>query len=164
MTATVKQQGFTLVELLVVIGILGIIMGVTLVAINPSQQFQNARNAQRQTDVTSIIDAIYQYEAMNAGAFPSTLGTITVSTPFAIASSGGNFVDLCPALNGLVPANIADLPNDPQQTTPRTPAGANCRNATAYNTGYTITRSATGNRFTVTAPLAENGATESATR
>jgi prepilin-type N-terminal cleavage/methylation domain-containing protein len=161
------QSGFTLVELLVVIGIIGILMAVTIVAINPIQQFQNARNATRQSDVTSILDAIYQYEAQNTGSLPGTLGTITVSTPYALASSGGNFIDLCQITSGsaiLVPSYIADLPSDPSQSTPKTPANTNCRSTTAYNTGYTITRSATGNRFTVSAPLAENGVTISVTK
>jgi prepilin-type N-terminal cleavage/methylation domain-containing protein len=161
-----SEQGFTLVELLVVIGILGIIMAVTIVAINPAQQFQNARNAQRQTDVTSILDAIYQYEAQNTGSFPGTLGSITVSTPYALASSGGNFIDLCQITSGsaiLVPTYIADLPSDPSQSSPKTPTNTNCRSTTAYTTGYTITRSATGNRFTVSAPQAENGANITAT-
>jgi prepilin-type N-terminal cleavage/methylation domain-containing protein len=73
-----QQSGFTLVELLVVIGILGIIMAVTIIAINPAQQFQNARNAQRQADVSTILDAIYEYEATNAGALPP--GATNVST------------------------------------------------------------------------------------
>jgi hypothetical protein len=137
------------------------------VAINPVQQFQNARNATRQSDVTSILDAIYQYEAQNTGSMPGTLSTMTVSTAYSLASSGTNFVDLCQITSGsaiLVPTYIADMPSDPSQTTPKTPAGANCRSTTAYNTGYTITKSATGNRFTISAPLAENGASISVTR
>jgi prepilin-type N-terminal cleavage/methylation domain-containing protein len=74
------QQGFTLVELLVVIGIIGIIMAVTIVAINPVQQFQNARNAQRQSDVTTILDAIYEYEASNSGLPPTNLSSFAYTT------------------------------------------------------------------------------------
>ncbi|HWT55726.1 MAG TPA: type II secretion system protein [Candidatus Microsaccharimonas sp.] len=160
-----QQTGFTLVELLVVIGIIGILMAVTLVAINPIQQFQNSRNAQRQSDVTAILDAIYQYEAQNTGTVPgptsgTTLLTMTAGTPTALSSTG---INLCTG-NSLVPNYIADLPNDPQQANPRTPAGSLCTAATSYTTGYTITRSASGNRFTVTAPSAENGATITATR
>jgi len=162
-----QEKGFTLVELLVVIGILAIIMVITIIAINPVQQFQNSRNSQRQSDVTSILDAIYQYEAQNAGTMPGTLSTMTTGTPYNLASAGGNFVDLCQITSGvsiLVPTYLADMPSDPSQSTPKTPANTNCRSTTAYTTGYTITKSATGNRFTVSAPLAENSATISSTR
>ncbi|MGH7241206.1 MAG: type II secretion system protein, partial [Candidatus Saccharimonadales bacterium] len=70
-----QQAGFTLVELLVVIGIIGILMAITIVAINPIQQFQNARNAQRQADVTTILDAVYEYEASNSGSVPANLSS-----------------------------------------------------------------------------------------
>ena len=163
---TTRQNGFTLIELLVVIGILSILLAITLIAINPTKHFQGARNTSRQSDVTAILDAIYQYESQNSGTLPGTLGTITVGTPYALASSGTNFIDLCQITSGsaiLVPNNLADLPSDPSQTTPKTPANTNCRSTTAYNTGYTITRT-TSNRFTVAAPLAENGATISVTR
>ncbi len=165
-SSATRQGGFTLIELLVVIGILGILLAVTIIAINPVQQFQNARNSSRQSDVTSILDAIYQYEAQNTGTIPGTLGSITAGTPYTLASSGANFVDLCQISSGsavLAPSYIADLPSDPTTGT-KTPTNTNCRSTTAYNTGYTITRSATGNRFTVTAPAAENGATISVTR
>jgi prepilin-type N-terminal cleavage/methylation domain-containing protein len=75
----IEQAGFTLVELLVVIGILGVIMAVTIIAINPSVQFQNARNAQRQADVSTILDAVYEYEATNAGALPPGASSVTTT-------------------------------------------------------------------------------------
>lgn len=160
-----SQQGFTLIEILVVVGILSVILAVTIIAINPSVQFAQARNTQRSSDVTAILNAIYQYQASNSGTLPTGLGAITADTPYALASSGTNFIDLCNITTDLlVPLYIADLPSDPSQTTPKTPADTICTDTTAYNTGYTITRSATGNRFTVAAPLAENGETISVTR
>jgi len=162
-----QQEGFTLIELLVVIGILAILLAITLFALNPGQHFKNSRNAQRSSDVRALLDAIYQYEASNSGSLPSGLSTMTAGTAYSLASSGANFVDLCQISSGsaiLVPTYLADLPSDPSQTTPKTPSGVNCRSTTAYNTGYTLTKSATGNRFTVAAPLAENSATISVTR
>lgn len=161
------QTGFTLVELLVVIGILAILLVITIIAINPTQQFQSARNAQRQSDVSAILDAIYQYEAGNAGQLPTVLGaSMTAGTAYDIATAGTNHVDLCAIASSavLVPNYLADLPSDPSQASPRTPAGSNCSTATAYTTGYKITKSASGNRFTVSAPLAENGVTVSVSR
>ena len=56
------KKGFTLVELLVVIGVIGILMAVVLVAVNPARQFAAARDAQRRSDLYSITNAIYQYQ------------------------------------------------------------------------------------------------------
>jgi prepilin-type N-terminal cleavage/methylation domain-containing protein len=74
-----KEQGFTLIELLVVIGILAVLMAVTLVAINPTKHFQAARNAQRSADVNTILNAIYEYEASNAGSVPPGAANVTTT-------------------------------------------------------------------------------------
>ena len=50
-----RSRGFTLVELLVVIGIVGILLAITLVAINPARQFKQANNAKRTADVNAIL-------------------------------------------------------------------------------------------------------------
>jgi prepilin-type N-terminal cleavage/methylation domain-containing protein len=39
------NQGFTLVELMVTIGIVAILMAITLIALNPEKQFRSAREA-----------------------------------------------------------------------------------------------------------------------
>lgn len=145
-----KQKGFTLIEILVVIGILAILLAIVLVAINPQQQFQKANNTQRSSDVAAILDAVTAYAAQNKGALPAGI----TSTAKTISSAGGvTEIDLCTIL---VPTYIADLPIDPTVGT-ETPAGSVCTAVGAeYNTGYTI-ESAAGNRVTVTAPDTEGG-------
>ena len=154
-----NQGGFTLVELLVVIGILAILLAITLIALNPTQHFQSARNAQRQSDVVAILDAIYEYEAANKGNLPPSLSSVT-TTPVALAKGVG-LIDTC---TDLTPVYIADLPTDPGSgivsggTTP-------CATATtAYNTGYTIAKTSSSNRITIAAPAAEGSAIVSVTR
>jgi len=54
-------NGFTLIELIVVIGILGILASATLLALNPFAQFQKANDAKRKADLSQIQKALESY-------------------------------------------------------------------------------------------------------
>lgn len=143
-----NQKGFTLIEILVVIGILAILLAIVLIAINPQQQFRQANNTQRRSDVNALLNAVSAYAAQHKGQLPTGI----TSTALTISSGGTpTDVDLC---TQLVPTYIADLPLDPTAGT-ETPAGSVCTDASAeYDTGYTI--KSTGTRVTVDAPSAED--------
>ena len=141
-----RHSAFTLIELLLVIGIIAILASIVIVAINPTKQLGDARNAQRRADVNTILNAVYQYSIDNNGSLPSTITTGETE----ICKSGIN-VD-CTGLvnlNMLTGSYVVAVPNDPQT-------------ATATSTKYTILKS--GNRVTVKAPDAEQGAAISVTR
>ncbi len=146
-----RQAGFTLIELLVVIGILAVLLAIVLIAINPARQFAQANNTQRASDVNAILNGVHQFMADNNGTTPTAL---TASGSGTIASTD---IDICA---DLVPVYLAALPADPQTGDPVDEAGC----AGVYATNYTITRSATNNRITVTAPGAELGQVISVTR
>ena len=150
-----KNQGFTLIEILVVIGLIAVLATVVLVAINPGRQFAQARNSQRTSNVNTILNAIGQRIADNKGVFSG--GTPNCpALPLAtttIASAGGSTDLSC-----LVPNYIAnDLPFDPNAS------GAKWNSATDYDTKYSIVVDTNG-RVTVTATQAEIGAYIFATR
>jgi prepilin-type N-terminal cleavage/methylation domain-containing protein len=155
----VNAKGFTLIELLVVIGILAILLAITLVALNPRQNFQQANDTQRQSDVNAILNAINQYAAQNNGQLPAGVDTTerTITDDALVTDR----VDLCAAL---VPNYVADLPVDPLTGTRS--AATSCAAGEDYNTFYTViaTSSANGNRVTVTAPDAEVQTSISVTR
>jgi len=67
------RQGFTLIEVLLVIAILAILAAVVIVAINPAKQFGEAQDAQRRNDVRSILDAAQQYALDNQGVYPEDI-------------------------------------------------------------------------------------------
>lgn len=146
------KHGFTLVELLVVIGILAVLLGITLLAINPARQFALANNTKRKNDIKAILDAINQYQVENRGSLPAG-----ITTTSAVIGNGSGQVNICSAL---VTTYLAALPVDPL-----TNNGSNVTNCTAsYNTNYSIYRSASDSRLTITAPAAELGVSITVTR
>jgi prepilin-type N-terminal cleavage/methylation domain-containing protein len=62
-----REQGFTLVELLVVIGIIVILFAVVLVAVDPARRLAQARDAVRRQDVRDILEAVQEYVVDNDG-------------------------------------------------------------------------------------------------
>ena len=132
-----SSKGFTLIEILVVIGIIAILAAVVLIAINPARQFAQARDSQRVSNLNAILNAVGQRIADHKGLFrESTETTCTVDVPgsvLKIASSGG--VDLRPCL---VPTYLSELPIDPKIGSAYVPATG------AYDTGYHVYQDGNG--------------------
>lgn len=121
------MKGFTLLELLITIGIISILSGITIVAINPSKQFAQANDAKRFNDVNSLLSAVGQYTIKHRGAIPSG---ITSDYKLIENDLSGTGVDLCTALVGEDYLNI--LPTDPSLEEDF----VDCANE--YHTGYQI--------------------------
>jgi type IV pilus assembly protein PilA len=64
-----SQKGFTLIEILVAIGIIAILATIVLVAINPGRQFAQSRNTQRVSNVNAVLNAVGQNMVDNKGVF-----------------------------------------------------------------------------------------------
>jgi len=139
LSAQVKnKKGFTLIELLVVIGILAVLLAITLIAINPRRQFQQANDTKRRSDVNAILNAINQYMSDNNGNVPP--GITAVAQP--ISNTGANICTV------LIPTYIATLPSDPTAGTPPNSIADPCPGS--YNTAYSVV-STVSNRITVSA-------------
>lgn len=67
-----KQFGFTMIELLIVIAILGILAVAVLSAINPIEQINRGRDTGSRSDAEQLLSAIERFYAMT-GYYPWTL-------------------------------------------------------------------------------------------
>ncbi|MCX6780480.1 MAG: prepilin-type N-terminal cleavage/methylation domain-containing protein [Candidatus Magasanikbacteria bacterium] len=72
-----NKKAFTLLEILLVVAAIAILAGIVIVAINPGKQLAQVRNAARKSDVSAVLNAVYQYSLDNDGLFPNTIdGTL----------------------------------------------------------------------------------------
>lgn len=113
-----KNKGFTLLEILLVITLIGILMSIALVAINPNRQLAQARNIGRNVDINNINNALELYKIKNRGVLISKVtgqyqeicDTGTKSLEDSLPSN-----DYCTGrldLRDLVPTYITSIPRD----------------------------------------------------
>ncbi|MFA6315013.1 MAG: type II secretion system protein [Candidatus Paceibacterota bacterium] len=135
----VLRRGFTLIEVLVVIGIIAVLAAVVLVAVNPARQFKLARDSQRVSNVNTILNAIHQNMAEHRGVFVCDGDPKIIPTaPTLVQSSSSTPPDAGDIAYCLVPDYVSALPFDPSL------AGAGYTSVTSYNTGYEISRDTNG--------------------
>ena len=114
-----NQSGFTIVELLIVIVVIGILAGLVLNTFNGIQQ--RARDTERKTDVNAIHSQLETYHADN-GFYPTTANIADVAW---VAAN----------LEGL----DAEALNDPSSGTYAYAATtASCNNTTVLCAAYTL--------------------------
>lgn len=111
-------KGFTLVELLVVMGIIAVIASGLVIAINPFDKVARANDAKVQNDISQISVALAAFVASNNGYYPCT---VVAGCSVVTQTSGG--------LQALV--DNGDLPMVPEPPSGYTPYVYNVDSADA---------------------------------
>ncbi len=123
-----NTRGFTLVEVLIVIGVIAVLAGITVIAYNGTQE--RARDAKRKTDIASIAKAMELYYDDN-GRYPPATGSTAINASWA-ASIDPSWTTLN---NLMVGADAIDsLPVDPKNS----PTGSSVLSSSKSNLSYAI--------------------------
>lgn len=135
-----KQKGFTLLEILLVIAAIGILAAIVIVAINPQRQLAQVRDAERESSVNTITNALNQY-LIDEGGYPTA-----VSATEQEVCADGVAEATCTSegllyLGDLTPDYIAAIPREPQST--------------GNGAGYRVSTDSSGSRVFVKASQKE---------
>jgi type IV pilus assembly protein PilA len=83
---TKRQEGFTIIEVLIVIAIAGLIILLVFLAVPALQR--NSRNTQRKNDISAILAAMSEFSNNNNGQQPNGTWTNTGGTVTVIGAAG----------------------------------------------------------------------------
>ncbi len=156
-----KKSGFTLLEILLVIGIIAVLVGIVIVAINPSKTLATVRNTERKSDLKQIDSALSQYY-IDYNEYPASLTSVSSLTEICDTGTAsatttavnGELCDDLINLSELVPIYLTAIPNDPIATTTKSAGykvirtGRRISLSASGELGQTITRGA--DTYTVT--------------
>lgn len=109
--------GFTLIELIVAIGIITVLAAIVIIAVNPARQFARARNTTRYNDVRAIYSALTQHSADNKGQITAKItetGQVICNGQNGTVTCPLDAVDLSPEL---LPNYLPNIPRDPKTGT-----------------------------------------------
>lgn len=103
-----RQRGFTIVELLIVIVVVAILAAITIVAFNGVQQ--RGRDADRKSGVAAIAKALELYYTDN-GEYPVSSGSTTINSSWS-TTADASWANLETQLRPY----LGNVPDDPKPT------------------------------------------------
>src|SRR3989339_729904 len=140
-----NQKGFTLIEILLTMSIIAILFAVVVFVINPQLRFEEARNSERNIEISTILNAVHQYRLDNNGTLPASI----TQTPTEICKTGAV------SCVGLIDLSVLTTNEEYLIEIPIDPNGVCNSNGVCYE----ISKTGNSGRITVTAPDAETSST-----
>jgi prepilin-type N-terminal cleavage/methylation domain-containing protein len=133
-----KNKGFTVIELIIIIAIIAILAAAIFVAIDPAQKINSTRNEQRINEVEEILNAVKTYESDNQGINYEAIDSMYQGLYYVIGtcSSGATCATKqnqqeCVDLSLIGSKYLTEVPKDP-------------KNGTDLDTNYFIMKDTTG--------------------
>lgn len=82
-----REEGFTIIEVLIVLAIFGLIMLIVFLAVPALQR--NSRNTAIRNDVQNVLGGVSEYQGANNGRIPNGI-TSSTTNPGTVDYTGGN--------------------------------------------------------------------------
>lgn len=155
MLSPAKSRGFTLVELLIVVGVLTVLVGSVLVVLNPDALRSRSRDAKRIADLKNIQASLELYITDN-NAYPTSgpAGVSCAKSVWENISKGpvGSDTGSSCIFKALVPAYTKNLEVDPLSSTAQPPSNP-CTEDASANYRYNYVTDDNSSRYVLTAIL-----------
>lgn len=137
-------RGFTQTILLMAIAILSLVVGVTIIIIDPVKKIAITNNSIREVDTNTLLKVINQYKKDNKGNLPLSMPKKGMKAVEINNVLGG--ADIC---SDFLPTYISEIPTDPSLAIPDI---SDCN--ADYATGYFVAVDDNG-AVTISAPSAQ---------
>ncbi len=111
------SKGFTLIELIIVIAILGVLAAGVLIAIDPVDKINQANDAKVQNDVSGAGRASEAYATFHNGFYPAALNDLVTS---------GELKRVPAAPSGYEPYSVVNMTQTPPVNAGSCTAGVDC--------------------------------------
>ena len=106
-----KQQGISVVELILVVAVIGILTGIIVVSRSPAVEAAQNRNQQRARSISEIAQSVHQIKLHNQNHLPKTNKGDEMEKCGEGTTSVGDFSEV------LVPDYLTEIPTDPKDNT-----------------------------------------------